>query len=83
MGKMDIQTVSLEPKKNGLYMNHIQWEENVTSNTSILYNGNPHFHYMRDHSEVQHTIPTYSFKRSMKNCCKTRLLATRFLGCER
>ncbi|KAG6376651.1 hypothetical protein JVT61DRAFT_1640 [Boletus reticuloceps] len=46
--------VSLESMKNGLYMNHVQWEDNVASDTSILYNENHCFHYIWDHSEVQY-----------------------------
>ncbi|KAG6375998.1 hypothetical protein JVT61DRAFT_2882 [Boletus reticuloceps] len=49
---MDVQMVSLELEKNSLYTHCVQCEENVASNTSILYNGNHRFHYMWDHSEV-------------------------------
>lgn len=48
--KADIDISSLQPAQSTEYNNSVKWQENAKSSTSILYNGNHRFTYMREHS---------------------------------
>ncbi|KAG6369277.1 hypothetical protein JVT61DRAFT_15524 [Boletus reticuloceps] len=45
--KVDVNLDSLQPMKTGLYTNRVKWQEEATESTSVLYNGNHRFTYMR------------------------------------
>ncbi|KAI6096773.1 hypothetical protein F5141DRAFT_1220559 [Pisolithus sp. B1] len=48
--KADIDISSLQPAHSTEYTNSVKWQENANSSSSILYNGNHRFTYMREHS---------------------------------
>lgn len=57
--KVDIDLTSLCPLQEGLYTNLVKWTNNAPKSTSLLYNGNHRFTYMRDHSQVCDTYVKY------------------------
>ena len=60
--RSDIDLCSLEPMKAGLYTNRVKWSmhESHSRSTSILYNGNHRFNYMRYHSDVRKTYTQHT-----------------------
>ncbi|KAF8120682.1 hypothetical protein EV363DRAFT_1188543 [Boletus edulis] len=51
--KADINLDSLQPMKTGLYTNRVKWQKKATESTSVLYNGNHRFTYMRYESDAR------------------------------
>ena len=51
----DIDVLSVDPARASIYTNRVRWNNITSESTSVLYNGNHRFHYMRFSSEVRRT----------------------------